>query len=496
MLNSIIKDFALWLYSLFVELLGYAAKSLLGLMNTDLAYFESNVPVVTELYRIFVAIGWGLLIGNCIFQCLKAMFAGLGFETESPPILLVRTFLFGFLLFFSHQICEIALSIGQKITELIGIPEDVEITFPDKTFFTELSNSWLLIIIVGVLIGIQVLKLFFEIGERYAVVAVLTLFSPLAFAMGGSRSTKDICSGFIRTYASMILLLISNVLFLKLILSAMGAMPTGLMVLPWTVLIVGLAKTARKADNLLSKIGMNPTFTGDPLDHGTGRFIAMLAARSVINSAMHTSGAKAHNSSSAQNSSRSGFSSGGTRNSTNGSNNTRNNNNSSNGSQSSQTENAQSSGTVNSGGVNTSSHNTFNSTGKNNIPKTAEFDSNSGGTKINTNRFGTNPPPKSGGSSPKPQGGKTVDNEKPTGKNSNAPKPKNERGRNNKGSAGVGGKQTPGRNKNNTFGAVARQGTVRHNPNPERFGKNASPPVPEAKDIPNEAVKDNEQDRK
>lgn len=496
MLNSIIKDFALWLYSLFVELLGYAAKSLLGLMNTDLAYFESNVPVVTELYRVFVAIGWGLLIGNCIFQCLKAMFAGLGFETESPPILLVRTFLFGFLLFFSHQICEIALSVGQKITELIGIPEDVEITFPDKTFFTELSNSWLLIIIVGVLIGIQVLKLFFEIGERYAVVAVLTLFSPLAFAMGGSKSTKDICSGFIRTYASMILLLISNVLFLKLILSAMGAMPTGLMVLPWTVLIVGLAKTARKADNLLSKIGMNPTYTGDPLDHGTGRFIAMLAARSAINSAMHTSGAKTHNSTSAQNNSRSGFSSGGTRNRTNGSNNTKNNNNSSNGSQSSQTENAHSSGTVNSGGVNTSSHSTFNSTGKNNIPKTAEFDSNSGGTKINTNRFGTNPPPKSGGSSPKPQGGKTVDKEKPTGKNSNAPKPKNERGRNNKGSAGVGGKQTSGRNKNNTFGAVARQGTVRHNPNPERFGKNASPPAPEEKDIPNEAVKDNEQDRK
>lgn len=495
MLNSIIKDFALWLYSLFVELLGYAAKSLLGLMNTDLAYFESNVPVVTELYRVFVAIGWGLLIGNCIFQCLKAMFAGLGFETESPPILLVRTFLFGFLLFFSHQICETALSVGQKITELIGIPEDVEITFPDKTFFTELSNSWLLIIIVGVLIGVQILKLFFEIGERYAVVAVLTLFSPLAFAMGGSRSTKDICSGFIRTYASMILLLISNVLFLKLILSAMGAMPTGLMVLPWTVLIVGLAKTARKADNLLSKIGMNPTFTGDPLGHGTGRFIAMLAARSVINSAMHTAGSKAHNSSSAQNSSRSGLRSGGTQNNTNGSNSAKNSNSSSVGSKVSQTENAQSSGTVNAGGVNTSSHSTFNQAGKSNIPKSAEFDSNSGGTKINTNRFGTNPLPKAGGSSPKPQGGKTVEKEKPTGKNSNAPKPKNERGRNNKGSAGIICKQTPGRNKNNNFNADARQGTVRHNPNPERFGQNGSPPVPEVQDVSGEAVNDNEQNR-
>lgn len=51
--------------------MNFCDDALLGLMNTDLAYIESNVPVVTELYRVFVAIGWGLLIGNCIFQCLS-----------------------------------------------------------------------------------------------------------------------------------------------------------------------------------------------------------------------------------------------------------------------------------------------------------------------------------------------------------------------------------------------------------------------------------------
>ncbi len=288
MINLILKDLVLWLFGLFLDLMNYCADALLGLMNTDLSYFESNVPIILKLYGVFVAIGWGFLIGNCAFQCLKAMFAGLGFETESPAILLVRTFLFGFLLIMSKQVCEIGLSIGKTLMELIGLPEKASITFPDDSMFPDLTSSWLLIVIIGVLIGAQLIKLFFEIGERYVVVAILTLFSPIAFAMGGSRSTKDICSGFVRTYASMILLLVSNVLFLKLIYSALSSMPDGVMILPWTVLIVGIARVARKADNLLSKIGLNPSFTGDPLGNGMGKAVAFMAARSILSSATHS----------------------------------------------------------------------------------------------------------------------------------------------------------------------------------------------------------------
>ena len=288
MINLILKDLVLWLFGLFLDLMNYCADALLGLMNTDLSYFESNVPIIVKLYGVFVAIGWGFLIGNCAFQCLKAMFAGLSFETESPAILLVRTFLFGFLLIMSKQVCEIGLSIGKTLMELIGLPEKASITFPDDSMFPDLTSSWLLIVIIGVLIGAQLIKLFFEIGERYVVVAILTLFSPVAFAMGGSRSTKDICSGFVRTYASMILLLVSNVLFLKLIYSALSSMPDGIMILPWTVLIVGIARVARKADNLLAKIGLNPSFTGDPLGNGMGKAVAFMAARSILSSATHS----------------------------------------------------------------------------------------------------------------------------------------------------------------------------------------------------------------
>lgn len=261
-------------------------------MSTDLTLFESSVPVVADLYAVFVAVGWGLLIGNCVFQSMKAMFAGFGFETESPAILLMRTGLFGFLLIFSKSICEIGLSIGKNIIDLLGIPSNITLTMPNDGMFTGLGASWLLVIVIGFILGFQLIKLFFEIAERYVVVAVLTLLCPVGLAMGGSKSTKDICVGFMRTYISMIVMMVMNVLFLKLILSALAAMPSGAMVLPWCLLVVGIAKTARKADQLISKIGLNSAVTGDPLGAGRGLMVAAMAARTVMSVSGKSSRAK------------------------------------------------------------------------------------------------------------------------------------------------------------------------------------------------------------
>lgn len=377
MINLILKDLVLWLFGLFLDLMNYCADALLGLMNTDLSYFESNVPIIVKLYGVFIAIGWGFLIGNCAFQCLKAMFAGLGFETESPAILLVRTFLFGFLLIMSKQVCEIGLSIGKTLMELIGLPEKASITFPDDSMFPDLTSSWLLIVIIGVLIGAQLIKLFFEIGERYVVVAILTLFSPIAFAMGGSRSTKDICSGFVRTYASMILLLVSNVLFLKLIYSALSSMPDGVMILPWTVLIVGIARVARKADNLLSKIGLNPSFTGDPLGNGMGKAVAFMAARSILSSATHS--ANKHSNTAGKN--RSEFKA----------NNTGNTHNA--GSRNTAQNSSRANMGFNGGSVNNSSHAGFNSSVRNSSSVNSPDFGKTAVTGTNSNRFGGNKTP-------------------------------------------------------------------------------------------------------
>lgn len=285
MLNGILKGLFQWLYGMFLDLISYAANALLSIMNTDLTYFETNVPIFKSMFPIMISIGWGLLLGNCAFQALKAMASGLGFEGESPAVLLIRTGIFGFLLCFSRPICDIGLGLGKSIMTMIGMPGKITLKFPTDNSFTGLDSSWILVIILGIILGFQIIKLFFEIAERYAILAVLTLCTPLGIAMGGSKATKDIWIGFMRTFASMILMMIMNLVCLKLILSALSVMPSGAMILPWCLLIVGIARVARKIDNLISKVGLNPAITGDPLGRGGPMMAATMAARTIISSA-------------------------------------------------------------------------------------------------------------------------------------------------------------------------------------------------------------------
>lgn len=143
MLEGIVKGLFQWLYGLFLDLVSYCANALLGVMSTDLYYFENSVPIVMDLYYLFVIVGRSLLLGNCAFQAMKAMLAGLGFETESPAVLLICTGIFGFLLLCSKQICTLALNMGKQIIDLIGMPTQIELVLPDEVFSVSTpAGSW------------------------------------------------------------------------------------------------------------------------------------------------------------------------------------------------------------------------------------------------------------------------------------------------------------------------------------------------------------------
>ena len=227
-LEPIVKGLFQWIYGLILDFVAYCANGLLGVMNSDLTYFETQVPVITTMVDIFIAVGWALLLGNLVFQAMRSMFSGLGFEGEAPGILLIRTGIFGFLLIFSRQICEIGLGITGSVMGLLELPSSITITTLDESMFSGVGSAgWLLVIVFGIIIIFQIFKLLFEIGERYVVMAVLTFMSPLAFAMGGAKSTNDIFKGWVRMYSSMLLMMVMSICFLKMILSAMSTVPSG-----------------------------------------------------------------------------------------------------------------------------------------------------------------------------------------------------------------------------------------------------------------------------
>lgn len=290
MLELLFQGFIEWIYGLILECWEYFASVLFDLMSLDLAYLREHVPVIDTIRQIMLGVGWALLIGNLVFQATRGMAAGLGFDAEDPKLLFTRTFAFSFLLVASPQICELGLNMTSTVIELLQMPDAVDVTFADEASFGGLTGSWLLVVICGIIVMFQTFKLIMEMAERYFILAVLTITSPLAFGMGGSRNTSDIFNGWCRMFGSMCLLMATNVMFVKMLLSVLSYYPSGLDVLPWMVLVVTIVKVAKKADSILARIGLNPAMTGDPLGRGFPGAMTMMVVRSMVSNAAHTLG--------------------------------------------------------------------------------------------------------------------------------------------------------------------------------------------------------------
>lgn len=290
MLELLFQGFIEWIYGLILECWEYFASVLFDLMSLDFAYLREHIPIIDTIRQIMLGVGWALLIGNLVFQATRGMAAGLGFDAEDPKLLFTRTFAFSFLLVASPQICELGLNMTSTVIELLQMPDAVDITFADEASFGGLTGSWLLVVICGIIVMFQTFKLITEMAERYFILAVLTITSPLAFGMGGSRNTSDIFNGWCRMFGSMCLLMATNVMFVKMLLSVLSYYPSGLDVLPWMVLVITIVKVAKKADSILARIGLNPAMTGDPLGRGLPGAMTMMVVRSLVSNAAHTIG--------------------------------------------------------------------------------------------------------------------------------------------------------------------------------------------------------------
>lgn len=290
MLELLFQGLIEWIYGLILEAWEYFSSTLLDIMSMDFAYLEDHIAVLPYMRHILLAVGWALLIGNLVFQATKSMVSGLGFEGEDPKLLFTRTFVFAFLLSSSKQICDLLLNMTSMAMDVIKIPSAVSIHLADDAAFGGIDAAWLLIIICGIIVMFQSFKLIFEMAERYFILAMLTVSAPLAFGMGGSRNTSDIFSGWCRMYGSMCLLMVLNVVFVKLLLSVLSYIPSGLDVLPWMVLVLTIVKVAKKADAIITRIGLNPAITGDSMGRSFPGTLTYIVARSAVSNVVKTLG--------------------------------------------------------------------------------------------------------------------------------------------------------------------------------------------------------------
>lgn len=285
MLELIFQGFFEWIYGLILEAWEFFSDKLIDLMSMDFAYLQTHIPILPTIRQSMLAVGWALLIGNLVFQALRSMMAGIGFEAEDPKLLFSRTFVFSFLVLASPQICDICLDMTSTVIEIMKLPDAVDVDIIQESAFDGLACAWLLVFICGIIVMFQSFKLIFEMAERYFILAILTICAPLAFGMGGSRNTSDIFTGWCRMYGSMCLLTVLNVVFAKMLFSVLSTVPTGLSVLPWMVLILTIVKVAKKADAIVARIGLNPAITGDSLGRTFPGVLTYMVTRTAMSHA-------------------------------------------------------------------------------------------------------------------------------------------------------------------------------------------------------------------
>lgn len=295
MLDWIFEGIIAWVSSTVTSLMDTVSGLFLDALGTDMTAMEEYFPFVSKAFIVMQYSAWALLFLITVWQLFR-VFGGPVSEAENPWTLLARSAIFSLLIGYAKPIFLLALDIARApYTALMEIAMANE----DFTFAgieTALSNGLvtvvsivsgvglLLLVILEIALGWNYFKLLLETVERYIVVGVLCYTSPLAFSMGGSKTTNAVFKSWCRMVGSQLLLLVMNVWFLRGFSSAVGQyIGTGGTlsngqgsIFLWLFCALAFLKCAQKFDSYLASMGLNVAQTGSSMG-----MELLMAARAV-----------------------------------------------------------------------------------------------------------------------------------------------------------------------------------------------------------------------
>lgn len=226
---GILDGIVSWIAEQVMNVLDMITTSVLGALGCDMATFIRYFPVAETLYKIFVALGIGIILLNWVWQLFKNFGLSAGIEAEDPVKLSIRSVLFILLAYFADQIVDTVLKIGGTPYHWILTSELPPVSFSNfnsviMVILGVCANGSVAIIalILVVMLAWNYIKLLFEAAERYVLLGVLVYTAPVAFSMGASQSTSNIFKSWCRMFGGQVFLLIMNAWCLRLFTSMVG----------------------------------------------------------------------------------------------------------------------------------------------------------------------------------------------------------------------------------------------------------------------------------
>ena len=294
-LDWIFEGIVNWIASIASTILDAVSGLFLEALGTDMTAMEEYFPFITKAYSTLQYTSWAILYLITMWQIFRA-FGGPITEAENPWHLVIRGAIYGLLIGYAKNIAMFCLEIARiPYTSLMDISmtgEDFTFAGVEQVLVNGLTTivaastvaGLILVLILLIALGWNYFKLLLETVERYIVVGVLCYTSPLAFSMGGSKTTNNVFKSWCRMVGSQLILLVMNVWFLRGFASSMGhfignggALTTGKgSIFLWMFCALAYLRCAQRFDSYLSSLGLNVAQTGSSM-----AMEMMMAARVV-----------------------------------------------------------------------------------------------------------------------------------------------------------------------------------------------------------------------
>lgn len=282
----------------------WVTEAFASAFGSDPTAFLTAFPVVRDLYDAFKYIGFGLIIGLIMLGCVRNMVSGLGFAGEKPFRMVVRS-LMAFVLvatlpwFMNYIYSSTSGNSGLFSTMYDGIKElgNAAVDKQGSGFagtgqFSLISSATnivtggvskvivsIIILILMTVIGLNFLKLLLEMFERYVLINLLILFSPMAGAAVTLESTMKIFSSYLKMFFGQMMMILMNLVSLYLVQSGLKVAASSIngvqisitgvkaefMTFVLLLLVIAMLKVLQRLDNYARDIGLTVGITGGSL---------------------------------------------------------------------------------------------------------------------------------------------------------------------------------------------------------------------------------------
>lgn len=254
-----------------IDMMDVASSMFTEILSCNLNLFEELFGVAGNLYRDgIMPIAVMILLMILVWQLFKGIFSKITTSSEDPIELILRSAISLFMIVYAKDIVNYILNIvgtpyqwvaGSAITVYSFSAYVTAAEAVVSVLGIDIISIQMLLLIMHFVVAWNYFKMLFILAERYVLLGIFSYTAPLAFAAGGSKSTNNITTTWVRMFGGQILIIILDAWCLKMFLSGYGNLMSSsygfTKYFAATMCLIGFCKITAKLDSYMASLGVN-----------------------------------------------------------------------------------------------------------------------------------------------------------------------------------------------------------------------------------------------